>query len=477
HFNWRWVAFLNSDDDFGIDGLELFIERIKTINICLAYTKAFSENTDHSQIFKQIEAQKINVIVVFAPKLYAEAVIKNAIQLNVTNKMWIADDKWSLNKVLPKMEGIRSIGTVLGVAQPIVTIPGFDDFIYFTRGQGRKADTDQQTLCNQVCNCGNMTAGNIIAADPSFSFPVYSAVHAVARALHNILECEAGRCNDNISVEPYMHFNWRWVAFLNSDDDFGIDGLELFIERIKTINICLAYTKAFSENTDHSQIFKQIEAQKINVIVVFAPKLYAEAVIKNAIQLNVTNKVWIADDKWSLNKVLPKMEGIRSIGTVLGVAQPIVTIPGFDDFIYFTRGQGRKADTDQQTLCNQACNCGNMTAGNIISADPSFSFPVYSAVHAVARALHNILECEAGRCNDNISVEPYMEVGFYHFNPAPGFYINDTQVQWHTDGEVPIALCSPQCPTGFAKKQTGIHKCCFRCEMCPQETYANITGK
>ncbi|XP_035986028.1 taste receptor type 1 member 1-like [Fundulus heteroclitus] len=314
-----------------------------------------------------------------------------------------------------------------------------------------------------------------------------------------------------------QHFNWRWVAFLHSDNDFGIDGQEMFIKRIKNTDICLAFTWALDNSNDYIEILKQIEAQKINVIVVFAPKLYAEAVIITAVHLNVTNKVWVADDGWALNKVLPKMEGIKNIGTVIGVAQPVITIPGFEEFIKFTKSEAPKVDPEQQTLCNQVCNCRNLTAEDILAADPSFSFPVYSAVHAVARALHNVLECEAGRCSDQIAVQPYMvldelkksnftllnhsvqfnengdpkfgqlsvvfwndsgdaqEVGFYSFDPSTGFYINNVEIQWHTGEEVPIALCSPECPTGFAKKQIGIHKCCFRCEMCPQDTYVNVT--
>lgn len=203
HFSWRWVAFLHSNNDFGVDGLEMFIKKIKNTDICLAYSMALAEDTDYSLVFKQMEEQNLNVIIVFAPKIYAEAVIKTAIEQNVTNKVWIADDGWSLNKKLPKMKGIRNIGTVLGVAQPVVTIPGFDDFIYSTVGRAIKADAEQQT-CNQVCNCRDLTAGEIIAADQSFSFPMYSAVHAVARALHNILQCETDRCDGTIPVQPSM---------------------------------------------------------------------------------------------------------------------------------------------------------------------------------------------------------------------------------------------------------------------------------
>ncbi|KAF3860259.1 hypothetical protein F7725_000514 [Dissostichus mawsoni] len=59
-------------------------------------------------------------------------------------------------------------------------------------------------------------------------------------------------------VNILKHFNWRWVAFLNSDDDYGNDGLALFMKKIKDTEICLAYNKGLNQYTDHSQTFKQI---------------------------------------------------------------------------------------------------------------------------------------------------------------------------------------------------------------------------
>ncbi|XP_022597330.1 taste receptor type 1 member 2-like isoform X2 [Seriola dumerili] len=39
----------------------------------------------------------------------------------------------------------------------------------------------------------------------------------------------------------------------------------------------------------------------------------------------------------------------------------------------------------------------------------------------------------------------------------------------------PTSVCSPECPVGHAKKQDGIHKCCFNCEICLNGTYVNST--
>ncbi|XP_040009291.1 taste receptor type 1 member 1-like [Xiphias gladius] len=320
-----------------------------------------------------------------------------------------------------------------------------------------------------------------------------------------------------VIINILLHFNWRWVAFLNTDDDYGNDGLELFIKKIKDTEICLAYTKGLNHYTDYSQMFKTIAAQRIHIIIVFAAEWTAEALIDKAIELNVTNKVWIAGDAWSLNKRLPKKKRIKNIGTVLGVSEPVETIPGFSNFIYSSKSQTLCENEGQQKFCNQVCNCSSLSPEEILAADPSFSFPVYSAVYAIAHALHSALKCGAGTCNDNITIYPHMVlaelkksnftllnrsinfdengdpkfgsysivfwnhsgdaqvVGFYQFHPSVKFFINSTKVQWYTEGEVPTSLCSPECPIGYAKKQDGIHKCCFTCVICPNGTYVNTT--
>ncbi|XP_074536721.1 taste receptor type 1 member 2-like [Halichoeres trimaculatus] len=320
-----------------------------------------------------------------------------------------------------------------------------------------------------------------------------------------------------VIVEILLHFNWRWVAFLYSDDNYGNDGHDMFRKRIKDTHICLAYAKGLDENTNYYQIFKQIEGQKIQTVVAFAPKLTAEALILSAIQLNITQKVWIAGDAWSLNERLPKEEGIKNIGTVLGVAQPLVSIPGFSDFMYSTRSRTSCGSEQRNWFCNQEFNSSGFSAEEILSVDPSFSFPVYSAVYAIAHALHNTLKCGAKHCKNNITVYPHMvlaelkktnfalldqkiefdehgdpkygsysvvfwnqsgkaeEVGFRKTHPSVNFFINNSKIQWYTNGEVPTSLCSKECSVGYAKEQNGVHKCCFTCTICPNGTYINTT--
>uniref|UniRef100_H2MWQ0 G-protein coupled receptors family 3 profile domain-containing protein n=1 Tax=Oryzias latipes TaxID=8090 RepID=H2MWQ0_ORYLA len=312
-------------------------------------------------------------------------------------------------------------------------------------------------------------------------------------------------------------FKWTWVAFLYSDGDYGRDGLDLFVKKIKDTEICLAFSHGLKEDTDYPKLIKQMEQHRINVIIVFTTEWTAERLIMAAIQQNVTNKVWIAADAWSLHKKLPKRPGIRNIGTVLGIAEPKITIPGFDDFINSFKAQNQCENPEQDPFCNQRCNCSSVSAEDIITADPSFNFPVYSAVYAVAHALHAVLQCGAGSCNKSIKLYPHMvleelrkskftllnqtiqfddngdpkfgpyaivfwnesgdaeEIGSYTFHPKHNFDINNYWfILWFYVLQ-PESFCSKECPDGFMKKQEGVHKCCFSCTICPKGTYLNTT--
>lgn len=211
-----------------------------------------------------------------------------------------------------------------------------------------------------------------------------------------------------------QHFKWNWVAFVSSGDENSQNGLQLFKSKLKDTKICLAYAKELNEMSDHYEILQQLEDLSIEVIIVFAGQSSAVAFIKSAIKHNIHNKVWIAGDSWSLNKNLPRLSGIKAIGTIIGITETVMPLPGFKDFVYLSHTQRNNRPTAcEQTpsgrTCNQACDlCSDVSPEEIIGENPSYSFATYSAIYAMAHALHNLLLCDIKGCSDNVTVYPFM---------------------------------------------------------------------
>ncbi|XP_026126558.1 taste receptor type 1 member 2-like [Carassius auratus] len=332
-------------------------------------------------------------------------------------------------------------------------------------------------------------------------------------------------------IEMIIHiirwFGWNWVAFIGSQDDYSSDGLKLFNKYINNTGICLAYQECLSSNANYSLTLKKIDMLNINVIVVFAWPQYASKFIKAAIANNIQHKVWISSNAWSMNKQLPKEPGIAKIGTIIGIAERLLSLPGFNEFVYKSRGTTGAGLNDSEGAikrkkCNQVCDyCSLLTAEEIINENPTLSFSIYSAIYTIAHALHKVLQCDMNKCHKNIMVKPYMlleeikkldfslsgrqvkydknydptisyavvlwrtdvnppqfvMVGKYEKLPKIAFTIDNSLLPWHNNGSVPFSNCSVECEAGYSRQPEGFHCCCFSCEKCRPNTYVNFSRK
>ncbi|XP_051950801.1 taste receptor type 1 member 1-like [Xyrauchen texanus] len=317
-------------------------------------------------------------------------------------------------------------------------------------------------------------------------------------------------------------FGWNWVAFLGGQDDYSEDGLRQFNKFISNTGICLAYQEILGLGANYSRPLKKIDMLKINVIVVYSVQQYAKNIIQAAIASNIRDKVWIASQAWSMDQRLPREPGIEKIGTVIGLTEKLLALPGFDDFIYKAKGTTKvhNADSDevQSDTCNQACkSCSLLTEEEIINENPTFSFGIYAAIYTIAHALHKVLQCNMNECHKNTTVRPYMllgeikkvdfplngrqvkyddngdptvnysvvlwhtktnppwfeMVGTYDTHPEITFTMSSSLMPWRNNGSVPLSNCSVECKEGFSKVPEGLHECCFQCEKCPRNSYVN----
>ncbi|XP_042563467.1 taste receptor type 1 member 2-like [Clupea harengus] len=323
-------------------------------------------------------------------------------------------------------------------------------------------------------------------------------------------------------IHIIQHFGWNWVAFIGSKTAYSENGFQLFFDLIQNTGICLAYQELLADTSQLNavKVFQNIDMLNIKVIVLFIEQLSAEDIIASAIRLNFHNKVWIASDAWAMNQVLPKLQDIQTIGTVIGVTPTVVTLPGFNEFIYQSRHRSDSVHT-AEGYCNQVCdNCSSVSPEDVINENPTYSFPIYSAVYTMAMALHNALQCNNSGCDKSRTVYPYMllqeikslhfllnqrnmsydenldpsvhfsimfwdmnytpamikKIGTYHSHLYTNFTIDDKQIDWNGGGSVPFSNCSVECKPGYVREQDGLQKCCFVCVKCPSDQYSNHTA-
>lgn len=211
-------------------------------------------------------------------------------------------------------------------------------------------------------------------------------------------------------VQILREFRWNWVAFLGGDTDYSRDALAVFESEVESANICVAYRGIISLSNDfaNDKILDVINQHHVEVVVLFAHVEHVSRLLKRALQKNVA-KVWIGSETWSLRTDLLKKNNIKRLGTVLGVTvHQMGELQGLKEFIYRTVSSSHPTSATSGPMCGQICEkCQNTTADEIYSKDSTFSFTIYSAIYAIAHALHSTLSCNSSSCL-NLTVEPHM---------------------------------------------------------------------
>ncbi|XP_063063872.1 taste receptor type 1 member 1-like [Engraulis encrasicolus] len=394
-----------------------------------------------------------------------------------------------------------------------------------------------QHLPNIIGLTGPLTSSESITLAPLFmvdlipvvSYGASSSVLSEKRVYPSFLRTvPSNKGLIDLIIHIIKYFDWNWVAFLGSGSDYSKDGAQLFYELSQKAGICLGYQEVVSDFSQLKSTFNNIDILNIKVIVLFLAELRAEAIIRLAIEHKFQDKVWIASDSWALYQPLTKLNGIETIGTIIGVTPTVVALPGFAKFIHQSRAEGygtsrhETADQSHDSFCNQACaTCSSMKPDEILIESTAYAFSVYSAVYTMALALHNALQCNHSACNTQQAVYPYklleeikrlptfslnqMNVSFNREGDPPAHYsvvlwdttgapvkirhigtyndhaavtltIDDTQIHWFGDGSVPFSNCSAECQPGHRRQSTGQHACCFLCEECGKNQYVNHTA-
>uniref|UniRef100_A0A3B4VPH7 Olfactory receptor C family, n1 n=1 Tax=Seriola dumerili TaxID=41447 RepID=A0A3B4VPH7_SERDU len=216
-------------------------------------------------------------------------------------------------------------------------------------------------------------------------------------------------------------FGWQWIGTLQSDNDYGRNGIQAFSEEVKKLGVCIAFVGTILRTYPMDKILDVVEMIKqstVKVILAFVPEGDFYPLMKEIVKQNITGIQWIASEAWITAPRPSTPEIYQAFGGALGFVVQKMAIPNLKPFLtgispYTDPGAafvrdfwevmvgcrpvlpGERTGTE---ATNDKCT-GNETLLN--SQDVFFnvtelrvSYNVYTAAYAIAHALHQLVFCQ-----------------------------------------------------------------------------------
>ncbi|XP_058244131.1 extracellular calcium-sensing receptor-like [Hemibagrus wyckioides] len=329
------------------------------------------------------------------------------------------------------------------------------------------------------------------------------------------------------------HFGWSWVGAVNSDNDYGNNGMAIFLKAAKEEGICVEYSEKFDRSNSEKmmKVVDIIKKSTAKVIILFLAYFDMNLLVEQLILKNLTGYQMIGV-AWISAGGLATPAGFNVLAGSIGFDVGKLKIDGFAD--YAVNGFWQKdfpcLPTDGK-ISQTEINCNkyeDMIQFINYSKDISelrYANNVYNAVYAVAHSLHSLLRCTEISCEKSKTIQSWQVVeslkklnfttkigdhilfdstgstaakydvvnwqrglngevefkvmGYYDASLPAGqqFVLNTKDIVWAGEKrEKPRSVCSESCPPGTRKAaQKGRPVCCYDCIPCADGEISNQT--
>uniref|UniRef100_A0A668RFW0 G-protein coupled receptors family 3 profile domain-containing protein n=1 Tax=Oreochromis aureus TaxID=47969 RepID=A0A668RFW0_OREAU len=326
------------------------------------------------------------------------------------------------------------------------------------------------------------------------------------------------------------HFGWTWVGAVNSDSDYGNNGMAIFLAAAQEEGVCVEYREKFhrAEPEKLLKVVDVIRKSTARVIVGFLAHVEMNNLLDQLSLHNITGRQFIGVEAWITADSLVTPTSFAVLGGSLGFAVQKANISGMEDFLvkgfWETEFQCKEANQDSMintTFCKENQDLMELIDYDDDVAELRYSSNIYKAVYAVAYSLHNILKCSNSQGDINIMVVEslkqvnftikngdrvwfdstgatvaryevvnwqhgpdgsvqFIPVGYYDASLPPGqrFVLKTEAIMWPGGSkELPVSVCSVSCRPGTHKVlQKGKPVCCYDCMPCAEGEISNTTG-
>uniref|UniRef100_A0A672HTE9 G protein-coupled receptor, class C, group 6, member A n=1 Tax=Salarias fasciatus TaxID=181472 RepID=A0A672HTE9_SALFA len=160
-------------------------------------------------------------------------------------------------------------------------------------------------------------------------------------------------------VELANKFNWKAVAIVGSDDEYGRYGSERLSDYFSVNDICVEFMEIlpsyFNQNISESRkllvkLVGLINDSSAEAIVLFTKDTNVEIIMLEAIEHKL-NRTWIASDTWSTSTKISTLPGIELAGQVFGFTFNGREVPGFRQYLMSQVDRTHGAMTAESPFC------------------------------------------------------------------------------------------------------------------------------
>ncbi|XP_069059349.1 extracellular calcium-sensing receptor-like [Pleurodeles waltl] len=379
----------------------------------------------------------------------------------------------------------------------------------------------------------------------------------------SFLRTVPGYTFQNIALARLMgHLSWTWVGMIISNDEVGLQGGQGIKKGIEENGGCVAFMEQINlrfPKVKVRQIVEMIQGHSVNVIIVHSPEVHVKVLLQTLYEQNVTSKVWIFTASFIITPGLLDGQAWKIMNGSLGIAPHTEHLPKFEEFlanlhpsmypddifmnIFWEKALHCKPSEtkDNETVTTEESVSKTMSclgdtflkklARNLFELnDLSYTYHTYTAVYAIAHALHGLITCKPGHgpfmnksCADINDIQPWqilyylkkinfkthtgdniffdvngdvpavydilnvqiledeefqlVKVGMLDPNAKGGISINTGAILWSNgSSQVPRSVCSESCSPGYRKAaREGKSVCCYDCVLCSQGEMSTLT--
>ncbi|XP_031813162.1 vomeronasal type-2 receptor 26-like [Sarcophilus harrisii] len=347
-------------------------------------------------------------------------------------------------------------------------------------------------------------------------------------------------------VRLMLHFKWNWVGLIASDDSRSEKFLRDLQEEMTRNDVCVAFTEKIISGQKgdigvYNYFIMNILMSTAKVIVIYGNTNSLLSWMFTKIPYVIVTRVWITSSHWDIAKK-PSYIYFNNFHGALIFSDQTSKIPGFKHFLKTIHPAKYPEDTflkkfweiafectyeqreGDEGLCSANASLDTLRLSYLDISMSDQSYTVYTAVYAVAWALHKMFSVRSEKESNILGFHPWKLHAFLkniHFNNSAGkqvvldaknksmakydilnyvtfrndtevlvkvgefipqatdggeFTIQEKAVVWGTRHRKPLLSRCSSCGPGFQKKsQEGKAVCCYDCVPCADRHISNQT--